>query len=208
MLRLRLLNVVRALGLLVLFVQLGGCVICGKFFRDTKDIVGLAISPLSGSVQLSTTQQYMATGTYADGTTGDVTAQTEWKSSNPAIATISSAGLATGVAYGNTSISGDCQCYVVKTNLAVSSQAATITSIAVTPATATIAAGNTQQFVATATYSNGSTNVITTSATWTSSDSTIATITSAGLATGVASGSATITATSGSVSGTASLTVQ
>ena len=33
--RLRLLNVVRAVGLLVVLVQLGGCNICGKFFRDT-----------------------------------------------------------------------------------------------------------------------------------------------------------------------------
>ena len=55
---------------------------------------------------------------------------------------------------------------------------------------------------------NNTTQIITTSATWTSSDDTIATITSAGLATGVGSGSATITAASGSVSGTAALTVQ
>jgi trimeric autotransporter adhesin len=206
--RLRLLNAIRSVVLLVLFVQLGGCSICGKFFRDKTDIVGLAISPLNGSVQPSTTQQFMATGTYSDNSTGDVTSQTEWKSSNPAIATITSAGLATGVAYGNTTISGDCQCYVVNTKLTVSSQAATITSIAVTPATATISTGNTQQFVATATYSNGTTNAITSSATWTSSANAIATITSAGLATGVASGNATIAATSGSVSGTATLTVQ
>ncbi len=206
--RLRLLNVVRAASLLVLLVQLGGCNICGKFFRGAEDIVGLAVSPLNGSVQPSSTQQFMATGTYSDNSTGDVTSQTEWTSSNPAVATISSAGLATGVALGNTTISGNCQCYVVNTNLTVSSQAATITSIAVTPATASIATGSTQQFVATATYSNNTTQIITTSATWTSSDDTIATVTSAGLATGVASGSATITATSGSVSGTAALTVQ
>jgi uncharacterized protein YjdB len=206
--RLRLLNVVRAASLLVLLVELGGCNICGKFFRGAEDIVGLAVSPLNGSVQPSSTQQFMATGTYSDNSTGDVTSQTEWTSSNPAVATISSAGLATGVALGNTTISGNCQCYVVNTNLTVSSQAATITSIAVTPATASIATGSTQQFVATATYSNNTTQIITTSATWTSSDDTIATVTSAGLATGVASGSATITATSGSVSGTAALTVQ
>ena len=160
-------------------------------------------------MQPSNTQQFTATGTYSDNSTADVTTQTIWTSSNPAIATISSAGLATAVALGNTTISGNCQCYVVKTNLTVSNQAAaTITSIAVTPATATIATGSTQQFVATATYSNNTTQIITTSATWTSSDNTIATITSAGLATGVGSGSATITATSGSVSGTAALTVQ
>src|SRR5208282_6637422 len=103
----------------------------------------LAISPLNGSVQPSNTQQFMATGTYTNNSTADVTSQTIWTSSNPAVATINGSGLATGVALGTATISGDCQCYVVKTNLSVSNQAVTITAIAVTPATATIATGNT-----------------------------------------------------------------
>ncbi|HLI03012.1 MAG TPA: Ig-like domain-containing protein, partial [Terracidiphilus sp.] len=76
-----------------------------------------------------------------------------------------------------------------------------------TPATASIAAGATQQYTATGTYSNGSTQNITGAVTWTSSNAAAATINASGLATGVAAGSTTITATSGSIAGTASLTV-
>ncbi|NQU10659.1 Ig-like domain-containing protein, partial [bacterium] len=77
--------------------------------------------------------------------------------------------------------------------------AATVTleSIAVTPATASVAAGLTQQFVATGTYTDASTAILTATATWTSSAGSMATVSSSGLGTGVAVGSATITATSG-----------
>jgi hypothetical protein len=84
----------------------------------------------------------------------------------------------------------------------------TLTSIAVTPVSASIAAGGTQAFTATGTYSNGSRQNLTSTATWTSSSTTVATIASTGLATGVAAGTTNITAVSGSItSNTATLTV-
>ena len=83
----------------------------------------------------------------------------------------------------------------------------TLVSITVTPESATITIGGTQQFTATGTYSDGSEADLTTTATWTSSDSTVATVDSAGLATGLDIGEATIQATSETLSGTATLTV-
>ena len=83
----------------------------------------------------------------------------------------------------------------------------TLTSIAVTPPTATIAAGATQQFAATATYSDGTTGNVTTTATWTSSKPTVATISASGLTTALAAGSTTLTATYNGVNSTATLTV-
>jgi hypothetical protein len=81
-------------------------------------------------------------------------------------------------------------------------------SIAVTPGTATIPKGLTQQYTATGTYSDASTADITSSVTWASSDTAVATIDSAGLATGVGDGSTNITAALDSVvSNTATLTV-
>src|SRR5579875_2136636 len=83
----------------------------------------------------------------------------------------------------------------------------TLKSIAVTPATASIAQGQRQQYTATGTYNDGSTLDLTKSAGWTSS-SAAASINGAGLATGTATGSATIQAISGVVSSSsASLTV-
>src|SRR5580658_7139272 len=94
---------------------------------------------------------------------------------------------------------------------ACSSSNGTPTSVAVTPATVTIAVGGAQQFVATATYYNGQTNNITSTVTWTSNTPGTATITTGGLATGVAAGTSNITASllgsTGTISSTALLTV-
>jgi hypothetical protein len=83
----------------------------------------------------------------------------------------------------------------------------TLVSISVTPTNPSISVGAHQQFTATGNYSNGSHQDLTNSATWTSSSLSVATISSAGLATGVASGSTTIKAASGSIYGTTTLTV-
>jgi glycosyl hydrolase family 64 (putative beta-1,3-glucanase)/Big-like domain-containing protein len=78
-----------------------------------------------------------------------------------------------------------------------------LVSIAVTPATATVATGATQQFTATGTYSDKSTKILTTSVMWSSSNTAIATISTAsgsqGLATAVGIGSASIVATDGTI---------
>ena len=93
------------------------------------------------------------------------------------------------------------------TTLTVTS--ATLSSISVTPANPSIAAGSTQQFAATGTYSDGTSQNITTQVTWSSSNTSVATVNSSGLATSGAVGTATITATatSGSISGSTTLTV-
>ena len=95
--------------------------------------------------------------------------------------------------------------------ITVTATGPTLTSIAVTPLSATIATGQTQQFTATGTFSDNSMQNLTTSATWASSLPNVGTISNAsgtqGLATAVADGSTLITATMSGVSGTAALTV-
>ena len=80
-----------------------------------------------------------------------------------------------------------------------SAQPAVLKSITVSPTSATISAGETQQFTATGHYSDNSTQNLTATATWTSSNSKEASI-STGLATGSTAGTVTITASSGGVS--------
>ncbi|MGB8769385.1 MAG: Ig-like domain-containing protein [Candidatus Korobacteraceae bacterium] len=84
-----------------------------------------------------------------------------------------------------------------------------LSSIYITPASATIAITNTVQLTATGIYSDGSQNKIQGSSVgWSSSDDTIATVTSpGGLVAGVATGTATITASAQGVTTTASVTV-
>ena len=85
--------------------------------------------------------------------------------------------------------------------------AATLVSIAVTPASPSIVVGTTQQFIATGTYTDASTHDLTHSASWVSSDTAIATVL-LGEATGVSVGAVTITGTFGGISSpAANLTV-
>ncbi len=183
---------------------------CGEFFRGSDDLIAISVGPANSTIQPGGTQQYVATGTFgpAGETSGDVTTQVMWKSSNTAVATIDSAGLATGIAFGTVTISASSQNLTGKTSLSVANQTATLGSIAVTPANTTLPAVGKQQFTATATFSNGTTSDITTSATWASSSTGVAIISSTGLATAVAPGSTMITATSGNISGNTTLTVQ
>ncbi len=85
--------------------------------------------------------------------------------------------------------------------------AATLNSLAVTPATPTIALGTDQQFTATGSYSDGSNRNLTASANWSSSDLAVATIDAGGLATTNGQGATTITASVSGVSDSTTLTV-
>jgi hypothetical protein len=85
---------------------------------------------------------------------------------------------------------------------------ATLQSVTIAPADASITKGATQQFTATGNYSDGSTKNLTSAMAWTSSNTAAVTISSSGLATGVTGGSTTIQATSSIVSGSTTLTVQ
>lgn len=67
-------------------------------------LVSLAVSPSGSSLAVGSTLQFTAIGTYSNGGTQNLTSTVTWISSNTAAATISSAGVATGVASGNTTI--------------------------------------------------------------------------------------------------------
>ena len=165
----------------------------------------IAVTPVNPSIAKGLTKQFTATGTYSDGSTQNLTSQVTWASLKTATATIVAGGLATAVATGTSTINATSGPVVGSTVLTVT--AATLQSIAVTPANPAIAKGLTEQFTATGTYSDGSTKNLTASATWASGTTGTATITTGGLATGVAVGTSTIGATSGSVVGSTLLTV-
>jgi hypothetical protein len=176
-------------------------------------LISIAVTPSNPSLAMETTRQFTATGTFSDNTTQDLTASTNWMSSNAAVATISdisgSKGTATGVAAGLTTITATSEGISGSTTLTVTS--ATLVSLAVTPTNPSIGKGTTQWFAATGMFSDSTTQDMTTSVTWYSSAEFVATISntsgSRGLTTSVDTGSTTITATSGSISGSTTLTV-
>jgi len=161
-----------------------------------KTLSSLRVSPASASLQAGQTQQFTATAQYSDGSTANVSSTATWTVSSGSIASVSNAGMATAKATGSATVTASLNGINGSAALAVQSGTKTVTSVSVTPATATIAVGATQQFTATASYSDGTTSNVTSSgATWSTSAPAIATISASGLATDVAAGQATMTAT-------------
>jgi trimeric autotransporter adhesin len=166
----------------------------------------IAVTPADPSVLTGATQQFTATGTYADSSVRDLTARVTWESSNPTVAAINAAGLASASpsASGLTVISAGFGTVSGSTTLTV---VAVLTAIDVTPANPSVPLGLTQAFTATGRYSDGTTLDLTAQVAWASSVTAVATIDASGLASTAATGATTITATAGSVIGNISLTV-
>lgn len=171
-------------------------------------LVSIDISPDGQSIPIGGQYQLTLTGSYSDNTTQDFTSAT-WSSSDPSTASVdSNTGIVTGVANSNgnpvtiTAVAGG-----LSTTTTVYVTSAVINSIVLTPATASIAKGTTQQYAVNAIYTDGTIQPLSTGLTWNSSTPAAAGVDANGLATGIGAGQATITATYGSVSGTALLTV-
>lgn len=72
---------------------------------ESRTLLSIAVTPGSGTKAHPDTQQYVATGTYRDGSTGVITTRAAWASSDATNATIGAAtGLATTVSTGPTNI--------------------------------------------------------------------------------------------------------
>ncbi|WP_434930268.1 ice-binding family protein [Shewanella sp. HL-SH5] len=168
-------------------------------------LTSLAITPVNPSIANGLTKQFIATGTYSDGTSPDVTTLVNWTSADTLVASINANGLASSVAVGTVVISASFGAEDASTELSITD--ATLSSIALTPAALSIANGLTQQFTATGTYSDGVAVDITTTASWSSADALVATVNTSGLASGIAVGSSIITATFETLSATSLLTV-
>ncbi len=176
-------------------------------------LVSISVTPSGPRIAVGTTRQLTATGIYSDGSHQDLTDAVTWSSSATSVATIGntagSYGLAAGLAAGTTTITANYAGIMGTDSLTVTS--ATLASIAVTPANASLPAGSTQQYVATGTYTDNSTQVLTTAVTWASSAPTIAgvgnTAGTQGVVTTLAQGTATIMASLNGVSGSTALTV-
>ena len=76
----------------------------GQSGSSTPTLSSIAVTPASPSIVSGVTQQFAATGTYSDGSTQNLTSSVTWTSSNTAVATINTSGLATAVSAGNTTI--------------------------------------------------------------------------------------------------------
>jgi hypothetical protein len=177
-------------------------------------LVSIAVSSANGQqVPAGYVLQFHATGTYSDNSTKDITSSVTWTTFDPAVATISNGagvtGLLSGVKAGSTTVlasSGNVQGFT-----AVTVKIATLSSLTLTPANATVALGGSQQFTATGAFSDGETLDLTDQAVWASSNTGVATISNTPGSQGLASasggigGSTTISATLNGVTSSVTL---
>ena len=133
---------------------------CGQFFPSSTSITALAIAPTNATLAPGVTQQFTATATYGNNTTGDVTNSVTWTTSPTSIATVNSTGLVSAVALGTATVKATSGSIIASTGITVTTKQ--ISSIAIQPLTQNLNVSSangptTVQFTATATYSDNST---------------------------------------------------
>ncbi len=176
---------------------------------STATLTSISLSPNSGLVAPGSALQFIATGTFSDGTKQSMGPSVNWSSSDTNMATVTTAGAAFGQSPGVVTITATSGSVSGTASLVVESAA--LSSIQVTPQKTSVPNTIQVQFKAAGTFANGDTQDLTTAVTWTSSSSSIATISntagSIGVATAVQPGSANISAVFKGQVGTASFTV-
>jgi hypothetical protein len=198
------LRIAAAVSVLIVFALGIGC---NGFFVDPT-LTSVVVSPTSASIGLKKTVQMTAFGTYDDGSRKQIKSGLVWSTSDGTIAGIdASSGIATGVSVGTATITGEAQ--GLSGTATISVVPSGITSITITPISASIRVGTTQPFTAKAQDGTDVTQIVT----WTSSNTTDVTITNAtngsggGIASALVAGSVTITASLTTDTGTVSNSV-
>jgi outer membrane protein OmpA-like peptidoglycan-associated protein len=175
-----------------------------SYFLGKKVVTTVQVTPAVATLtSLHQTQQLAAAAMDQHG--GPMSGQVfGWRSSNPAVATVSQTGTVTAVGEGSATISATAAAVSGNATVTVAQAAATV---AVSPATASLTSlGATQQMEASARDANDNAFPGATFS-WTSSDPSVASVAASGLVTAVGNGTAQITATSGGHNAVATVTV-
>lgn len=78
---------------------------CGSSSKDGTNLVSISLSPTSRTLYPGQSQQLVVTAHYSDGTSSQATSGISFTASVPAVATVSSAGVVTGVGLGTGTVS-------------------------------------------------------------------------------------------------------
>ena len=168
-----------------------------------RPVTGVAVTPASASMHIGLTVQLTATPQDAAGKALSGRVVT-WTSSDAGVATVSSSGLVTGLTAGLATITATSE--GKRGTSAITITQIPVAAVSVSPATASLATGQTVQLAATPQDASG--NPLTGRVvTWTSGNGAVATVSGSGLVSALAAGSAAITASSEGQSGGAAVTV-
>jgi hypothetical protein len=169
-----------------------------------NDVIGTIVQkpedfPYAPTQIRNSSQQYSATGLYTDGSSGNITSQVVWNSSNPAVASVSSDGVVTALADGIANITASLQGIIsvsveLTVNSLISISISDWSGVGAPRILTSLPIGSTWNVYATGIYSDGSTADIRNEVAWISSNPEVATIDSGGIITGVSNGDDNITA--------------
>lgn len=191
--------VVRALAAAIVAAGLA----CSSDSTSPRAVSAITLTPDTDSVAVGATVTLHAAVTDPSGNPVGGQ-QVFWNTENPGIATVSDAGVVSGVATGSVRISASAAGKSAVASITVLPPPVSV--VVVTPALDTIVRASTVHLTATLLDAGG--NTLTGRAiTWSSSEPAIATVDGTGLVTGDSAGSATITATSEGKSGSAAIVV-
>lgn len=198
--------------LMLLVLQLCGCGGGGGGSdAPTAPLVSITLDPSNARAAVNTGQRFTATGLYADGTKRDLTGVTTWSTAGHRVAAFNRPGLASTLTTPGTAAVRARFANISSVPATLTVTPATLTSIAIDPATPRLAAATSLQMLATGLFSDGSTQDLTGIVSWGSSDPRVATVSDAfgskGRATGVTAGSIRVTAALNGVQGGSTVAV-
>ncbi len=157
-------------------------------------MTSILVTPSSVSLAIGQTQPLVATATYSDGSSTDISGSVTWRSTDTTTATVTQTGTLLGVQVGATNVTATIE-DILSNTVTVEVTDAVITSLDVTPASISLAKGQTQTLIATATFSDGSSTDLSDSVSWQPVNTAIATATPKGIIRGIEVGNTTVTAT-------------
>ncbi|MFC2057088.1 beta strand repeat-containing protein [Chloroflexota bacterium] len=172
---------------------------------NAATLSSIAVSPVDPYITVDSTQAFRAIATYSDDSEIDITSTANWTSDNETVATISTDGVATGLAVGSAVIRAELDSMLSNTST-LNVIDVPLLSIAVTSPDSSVNAGEPQQYNATGNYS-GTLVDLTSDVIWSSDNESVAIIKPGGLATTYSQGTANITAAFDEKTGSKALTV-
>ncbi len=168
---------------------------------DPIRVGSIEVTPRLTTARVGTTQQLTATAKDASG--GAMAGETiTWRSSDPAVATVSTSGVVTLVGAGSTAILATAR---GTSGFATIVSDANVATVAMSASTLNVGLGQSIQLTATPQDPAG--RSLFRPVTWASSTPTVATVSATGLVTSVSAGTTTVTATSEGKVGTVAVTI-
>ena len=71
---------------------------------SSANLLSISVTPADATVPLATSQQFVANGSFDDGTQQNISETANWTSSSPTVARVSSVGVVTGMGLGSTTL--------------------------------------------------------------------------------------------------------